>query len=143
MSIREFNKRLVEVDEVLNQISPKYVMQIPENIRKFIRENRDKEYMWKYDKTKDFKDQNINEDTLALLAYLNTEYMLNEEQRKVIKQIYYLNQQKSEREKEKKYNSNIQFKNKDKKVENELVKYNDSLFKKLKEMIQKIFHLKQ
>lgn len=143
MSIREFNKRLVEVDEVLNQISPKYVMQIPENIRKFIRENRDKEYMWKYDKTKDFKDQNINEDTLALLAYLNTEYMLNEEQRKVIKQIYYLNQQKSEREKEKKYNSNIQFKNKDKKVETELVKYNDSLFKKLKAIIQKIFHLKQ
>ena len=30
-----------------------------------------------YDETKEFKNQNINEDTLIMLSYLNTENMLD------------------------------------------------------------------
>ena len=108
--MEEVNKRFVEVYEILKQMPTESVMKIPEDIRNYIRDNRDEEYIWNYDKTKDFKNQNINEDTLVMLAYLNTEYMLDEKQKKLMKQIYKINQQKLEKEKGEKYNPDSLFK---------------------------------
>lgn len=137
--MEEENKRFVEVYEILKQMSPESVMKIPEDIRNFIRDNRDEEYIWNYDKTKDFKNQDINEDTLVMLAYLNTEYMLDEKQKQLMQQIYNINQQKLEKEKGEKYNSDSLFKKSKKKEEKEIVKYKESLFVKIKKMFKNLF----
>ena len=35
----DYNKRLVEVDEILNHMSPELMLKIPEDIRQIIKEN--------------------------------------------------------------------------------------------------------
>ena len=137
--MEEENKRFVEVYEILKQMSPESVMKIPEDIRNYIKDNRDEEYIWNYDKTKDFKNQNINEDTLVMLAYLNTEYMLDEKQKQLMKQIYKINQQKLEKEKGEKYNSDSLFKKSNNKEENRITEYKEGLFAKIKRMFKNLF----
>ena len=137
--MEEENKRFVEVYEILKQMSPESVMKIPEDIRNYIKDNRDEEYIWNYDKTKDFKNQNINEDTLVMLAYLNTEYMLDENQKQIMKQIYKINQQKLEKEKGEKYNSDSLFKKSNNKEENRITEYKEGLFAKIKRMFKNLF----
>ena len=136
--MEEENKRFVEVYEILKQMSPESVMKIPEDIRNYIKDNRDEEYIWNYDKTKDFKNQNINEDTLVMLAYLNTEYMLDEKQKQLMKQIYKINQQKLEKEKGEKYNSDSLFKKSNNKEENRITEYKEGLFAKKKRIFKKL-----
>ena len=75
----DYNKRLVEVDEILNYLAQDDLMKIPEKVRNAIKENKDKEYFWKYDESKALKDQEVSRDTIAFLSYLNMEYLLNEE----------------------------------------------------------------
>lgn len=48
----DYNKRLVEVDEILNHLSKEDYNKIPEIIKKSINDNKDKEYFWKYDTNK-------------------------------------------------------------------------------------------
>ena len=77
----DYNKRLVEVDEILNYLSEEDFLKIPEDVRNTIKENMDKQYVWKYDETKNLKEQNLNRDTIIILSYLNMEYLLNDEQK--------------------------------------------------------------
>ena len=51
----DYNKRLVEVDEILNYLSEEDFLKIPEDVRNTIKENMDKQYVWKYDETKNLK----------------------------------------------------------------------------------------
>ena len=61
----DYNKRLVEVDEVLKYLSKEDLEKIPEDIRKLIKENKDINYIWHYDETKSLKEQWLNRDTIA------------------------------------------------------------------------------
>ena len=47
----DYNKRLVEVDEVLKYLSKEDLEKIPEDIRKLIKENKDISFIWHYDET--------------------------------------------------------------------------------------------
>lgn len=108
----DYNKRLVEVDEVLNYLSDEDLEKIPEEIRNLIKENKDKDYVWQYDETKPLKEQGLNRDTIAFLSYLNMEYLLNEEQKKLMEQIHKYNEEKAEAEKQNKYSTQDLFKDK-------------------------------
>ena len=72
----DYNKRLVEVNEILNFLSEDDLLKIPEDVRNTIKENMDKQYVWKYDVSKELKEQNLSRDTIILLSYLNMEYLL-------------------------------------------------------------------
>lgn len=109
----DYAKRLVEVDEVLGYLSEENLNKIPEDIRNIIKENKDKEYTWKFDETKELKDQDLSRDTIIILSYLNMEYLLNEEQKKLMEQIHEFNERKQEQEKSKKYKIDELFKNKE------------------------------
>ena len=98
----DYNKRLVEVDEILNYLSEEDLWKIPEKIRNNIKENKDKEYLWKYDETKPLKYQDVSRDTIVFLSYLNMEYLLNEEQKNLMKQIHEFNEKKLKEEKNRK-----------------------------------------
>lgn len=90
----DYNKRLVEVDEILSYLSEEELLRIPEDVRKIIKENKDKDYIWKFDETKELKDQGLSRDTIIILSYLNMQYLLNEEQKILMQQIHELNDRK-------------------------------------------------
>lgn len=145
----DYNKRLVEVDEILNYLSEDDLSKIPEDVRKAIKENKDKNYTWYCDETKPLKEQNISRDTIAFLAYLNMEYLLDENQKKLMKQMHELNQKKLEAKKREKYNVNDLFEDsnlKKEKIEvrenihnNELIEYKEKFFTKLINKIKQFF----
>lgn len=108
----EYEKCLVQLDEVLNHLSKKDLKKIPDEIREGIKEQKDKEYVWKYNENKQLKEQGLNRKTIAILSYLNTEYLLNDKQKELMRKIHKLNEQTLEKEKMKNYNSDDLFKNK-------------------------------
>lgn len=142
----DYNKRLVEVDEILNYLSKDDLLKIPEDLRQIIKHNKDKEYIWKYDETKELKDQNLNRDTIAFLSYLNMEYLLNEEQKHLMEQIHQFNEKALEEKREQQYNSNDLFKVKPDIIEesmnikqNELIIYKENIFSKILNKLKNFF----
>ena len=130
----DYNKRLVEVSEILNHLKKSDYDKIPKEVIDVIEKNKDKEYIWKYDETKDLKNQNVSKDTIAILSYINMQYLLNEEQRKFVQEIFNENQKKLENLKKDKYNSDNLFKDKQinldtsKTSELSISKYKESIF---------------
>ena len=107
----EYAKCLVELDEVLYNLSDEDLNKIPEDIRDSIKEQKDKTYTWKYDKSKTLNEQKIDRKTIAMLSYLNMEYLLNEEQKELMKKFHKSNEEKLEKIKQNKYKSEDIFKN--------------------------------
>lgn len=107
----EYKKCLVELDEILKYLSQEDLAKIPEEIRKAIKEKKDMQYNWEYDESKELKDQNINRKTIAMLSYLNMEYLLNKEQKRFLEELHMANENKNEKEKSKKYGINNIFNN--------------------------------
>lgn len=143
----DYNKRLVEVDEVLSCLSEEELLKIPEDIRQAIKGNKDKEYVWKYDVSKELKDQNLNRDTIIILSYLNIEYLLNNEQKQLMKEIHRLNELKAEEIKRKKYDTENLFKTKETEQKDlkefeqgqALIEYKESFFTKVISKIKNFF----
>lgn len=146
----DYYKRLVEVDEILNYLSEEDLKHIPEDIRDAIKENKDKEYTWEYDETKALKDQDVSRDTIAILSYLNMEYLLNDEQKRIMEEIHELNEKKQEQEKREIFNPDNIFK---KSIENinietkteeiGLIEYKENIFLKIKKFIFKLLNIKK
>ena len=140
----DYNKRLVEVSEILNHLKKSDYDKIPKEVIDVIEKNKDKEYIWKYDETKDLKNQNVSKDTIAILSYINMQYLLNEEQRKFAQEIFNENQKKLENLKKDKYNSDNLFKDKQinldtsKTSELSISKYKESIFTKIKNWLKQI-----
>lgn len=138
----DYNKRLVEVDEVLNHLSKENLDKIPKEIKTLIKENKDKDYVWHYDEDKPLKDQNLNKDTIAILSYLNIEYLLNEDQKNLMKQIHKYNEQKKEQEKQEKFSKQDIFKRKriiENQENNEVTVFKESFITKIIKKIKKLF----
>lgn len=110
--MQEYKKRLVEVNEILKHLSSKDIAKIPQEIWDTIEENMDKKYIWNYDESKPLKQQNVSRDTIAILSYINMEYLLTEDQKEVVCMIHKKNQQKIEEEKKKFYSAESLFQNK-------------------------------
>lgn len=113
----DYNKRLVEVDEILNYLSEEDLEKIPDDIKQVIKDNKDKDYNWNYDKDKLLKEQDVSRDTIAILSYLNMEYLLNEKQKQFMEEIHKRNEQekrKKEYSNETQYNYEDLFKRKNK-----------------------------
>ena len=146
----DYNKRLVEVDVVLNHLSDSDYNKIPKEIIQVIKDNRDKEYIWEYDETKELKDQGLSRDTIAFLSYINMEYLLNEKQREYMQRLYEINEQEKLKEE---YSNDVKFdysnvfkRNHEEKIEqtskveeNSLIVYKEGFFTKLVNKIKKIF----
>lgn len=91
MMIYQNKKVLVEVDEILRYLPEEELKKIPEDIRKSIYENKDEEYIWLYDESKPLKKQNVSGDAVAILSYLFMEYIYNNEQKELMKEIFKFN----------------------------------------------------
>ena len=142
----DYNKRLVEVDEILNYLPKEDLLKIPKDIRQLIKYNKDKEYVWKYDESKELKNQNLSRDTIAFLSYLNMEYLLNEDQKQLMQQIRQINEKKLERKKEEQYNSHNLFKTKQNIIaeiapipKDDLIVYKKNIFSKILNKLKSFF----
>ena len=135
----EYNKRLVEVSVILKHLNKNEYDKIPKELIDRIEKNKDLEYIWNYNETKDLKNQNVSKDTIAILSYINMQYLLNEDQKKFVQEIFSENQKEIENIKKEKYDTDNLFKNKKvegTKVQEEvhaLVEYKE------KKLIQKVW----
>ena len=99
----DISKCLVEVDEILNYLSAEELNKIPEDIRAIIYENKDSEYVWNYDTSKTLQEQEVSDGTISILSYLNMEYLLNDRQKEIMKQIYDIADNEIEKRKREEY----------------------------------------
>ena len=106
----DYKKRFVEVDEIIKNMPKEDFDRIPNDLISIIRKNKDTDYVWKYDKSKKLTAQNLHTDTIAILAYINTEFILESKQRMLMRNIHYFKEMKKEKFKKKKFNPEDIFK---------------------------------
>ena len=139
----EYEKCLTELDEILNFLPNEYINKIPKEIRDGIKIQKSKDYLFKYDTTKKLNEQKIDRKTISMLSYLNTEYLLNDEQKQYMMEIYKKNEQEIEKKKIEKYNQNNLFKKKSNFAENKEIALTevkkDKWYIKMFKFIKKIF----
>ena len=107
-----YEQCLVELDEVMNHLSKENLNKIPKEILEGIKKQKDRNYEWKYDENKKLIDQKLNRKTIAMLSYINMEYLLNDKQKAFMKKMHAINEQKVEEEKRTQYNPNFLHQNK-------------------------------
>ena len=149
----DYNKRLTEVSEILKYLDEEDYNKIPKDFIELIENNKDKEYEWQYDETKSLKEQDVSRDTIVILSYINMEYLLNDEQKELMKKIYELNDEKRRQEEktsddkvgaEDLFENDIKQYNIEKEEIDEtapLVPKNNSFFKRLVNKLKKLFKI--
>ena len=121
---------------------------VPENVIKFLDDNRDKEYVFDY--SDDLENFKLEKDAENLLIYIYTKYLAPEEERQVIENMAKAQRIKKEADKQKEYNKEIFEQNKDieENIENTVqenflpVEYKESLIKKILKFFKTIFKRK-
>ena len=102
-----------EVDSILNLMDSKYVLEIPKQLREMFRNKKSNNYTKKIVANKPLQEQNLNSETLEILAVLNYNYWCKDEnKKKELLNLYYENELKEEQELREKYNPDNLFKNK-------------------------------
>ena len=142
--MEEINKRLVEVDCILKKLDNKYINKIPQDVWDFITENKDENYVFKYDDNKTLAEQNLSIDTISILTYINMEYLLEEEAKRELLDLLKNDEITAEQKKRKKYNPDDLFNNRKAMqkeqvslVEVKIEKWYEKLFSFLKNMFRK------
>lgn len=87
----DYNKRLVEVYEVLKYLSEDDYRKIPKSLIEAIKQNKDKNYNWYYNAAKKLKDQDLCDDTIAILSYINMNFLLNDKQKEFVNKLHLIN----------------------------------------------------
>ena len=117
---------------------------VPENIIRFLDDNRDKEYVFDYgDDLENFK---LEKDAENLLIYIYTKYLAPEEERRVIEDIAKMQAIQKEKEKQEQFSSDVFNSNSEieEKIQENLlpVEYKESLIKKILKLFKNIFKRK-
>ena len=100
-----YNKRFVEVDEIIKNMPREEFNKIPKDLISIIKKNKDAKYIWKYDKRKKISKQKLHKDTIAILAYINTEFILEDEKKVLMRNIHYFNEIKNKKLKKNRFNN--------------------------------------
>ena len=137
----EDKKVLTGVYEILKHLSMGNCKKMPSNGINLIKDNKDENYIFKYDVSKSLQEQNISRDAVAALSYINMEYLLNDRQREFIENLHRKNEDDLEQQKREKYNSDTLFSNQNKSINKDtaLVEYTKE--KWYKKFINKIINI--
>ena len=76
-----YKKAFVEFNEVLKKLSKQELSRIPSNIIINMRNEMDKDYVWKYDDTKPLEDQDFLVETKALIVEIYERYLCVEDKK--------------------------------------------------------------
>ncbi len=142
--IDTYEKAYVQILEIIKHMGEEYINKIPKKLLNFFEQNKDKNYIFKLDETKDFKGETFSSKTLGLLAMIESEYWATPEEKKILEKALAENEKKYQAQMRKKYNPDNIFKNKESKVEKventiTLAEYKDSIFVKIKNWFKRTF----
>ncbi len=133
----DVDKRLVEVETILEKLETTYKNKIPKEIWEYIKQNKDSDYTFSYNDEEHLMNQSLNIDTVAILTYINMEYLLDKKQKQETTELLKKDEIFLEKKKREKYNPGDLFKNKNSKVEKAketvaMVAYKESIFTRIK-----------
>ena len=106
-----------EVYEILKYVGEEERHLIPESFYNLIQAKMNNDYNYKYDETKEFKDQEMLIETRAILGHIYLKYWADEEEKMIIENKLKNDLKRAEEEKKEKYNPNEIFKSSKKEVE--------------------------
>lgn len=136
-----------EVYQVLNVLGDEYIRRLPKSLYNMLEEKRDTTYNPKYTDEITLDMQNINKESLNILALLQFNYWCDSYEEKLeLQNILEENEKIHEENLRKKYNSENLFKNKKnvytkEAIENNMaiVEYKENIFRKFINKIKNIF----
>lgn len=99
-----------EVYDCINILGKNYIDKIPPQLYKLLEENRDINYISKYDEKLGIKEDTFSQNALNILALLDLKYWCSEEEREEKIKIYNQNSIKKEEEAKEKYSIDNIFK---------------------------------
>ena len=79
-----YREAFTEVNEILKYLSEDLLKKIPKEFIDNIKENMSTSYVLKYDNTKGINEQNLKQETRAILSVIYRDYICNEEIKKEI-----------------------------------------------------------
>lgn len=102
-----------EIDEFIGLLNEDERNRIPSKLRQFFKEEKDQNYVKNIDVNIPIKDQNLKQETINLIAFLNLRYICQDEDEKArLQAIYQENENKYQKALREKYNPDNIFKNK-------------------------------
>ena len=138
-----------EIDTFLDLLDEYNRNKIPKELRDFFKKEKDRNYSKNINPNKPIKEQNLKEETLALIALLNLKYWCEDEREKQkLIRIYEENDRKHQIELKKRFNSDNIFRDKEKIAKTQSFEQNslielkeDSFFKKIMKLIKVILKI--
>lgn len=130
---------------MLNLLGNEYVNKLPKSLLNMLEEKRNINYVPKYTDAQPLNKQNIQKETLSIIALLHLNYWCeNEEEKKQLRKMFKNNEDKYQRELREKYNPDNMFKNniQESTIKNEvsLIEYKESIFRKLINKIKSFWY---
>lgn len=81
-----YKRAYTELNEIIKELSKAELEKIPNEIIRNIETNIDKEYKWKYDKSKALLDQDLMTETKALIVEIYEKYLCPENEKEFWKE---------------------------------------------------------
>lgn len=139
-----------EIHEFLGLLSVEQRNKVPQKLRDLFLKERDDSYIKNINPRISIKDQNLKEETLALIALLNLQYWCEDEAEKQrLRNVYSKNEEVYQEMLREKFNPDNIFKKKDISMEYkeetpylQMVEYKEPLFKRIVNRILQIFRIK-
>lgn len=137
-----------EVDNFIELLDEYHKNRIPKKLREFFKKEKDEKYEKNIYRNIPIKEQNLLQESLSLIAFLNLQYWCEEEEeKKRLRNIYKENEQIALEKMSVKYDINNIFKErsrelKEKETRDEvsMVKYKNSLIQRIINKIKKFFN---
>ena len=102
-----YNKAFTEVYEILIRLNKEDFEKIPSEVIEAVKESRDPEYNFKFEKGVDIVDQNYMLETRALLFNIFKDYLANSKQKEIMTSIFNKSVAISEAKKKKMYENDV------------------------------------
>lgn len=139
-----YAKAYVEILEIINHMGDQYRKMIPSKLLKFFEENKDSNYFYDLNESKDNNNPIFSNETIGLLSMLESKYWAKDNEKKILNDALIENENKYQKDLREKYNPDNIFKDKvakAKPVENSIaiVEYKESIFTKIKNWFKRIF----
>lgn len=139
-----------EVYQVLNVLGNEYISRLPKSLYNMLEEKRDITYNPQYNMEITLNRQNINKESLNILALMHYNYWCNnQDEKNELQNILKNNEELHEENLRKKYNPEDLFKNKKNNYTNvdavnntAIVEYKESIFRRIINKIKNIFNFK-
>lgn len=130
-----------EVYEILNILGKDYIDKLPTKLYEHISHERNMENFVEFDVNQPIEKQEIEKETMLLIAYLNLKYWCDEKERQKFIEQYTKNDERIQKELQQKYKLDDLFKKDVTGIE--LVEYRESIFTKILNRITSLFCKKE